>query len=406
MNTDTELLTELLRTAGVIGHSEMDQALQCAKRLEMPLEQALISLKLMTPQQVEPIIEAKNMLAAGKISLPLASQVLRQAQEAEAGFEETLARLKSKPEGQKEFVVDQSDNPLAGYFLASHLINVDQLNQALKEAQAKNFPLGRTLVVNRFVSRWALSEVIDAVRLLKENAITAKQAVQALREAVANHTNVMQTLFESGIYQGSRGETITFVELLVLAGCLSESDYCDLEELELVEKKNIRQIITERNLVEPRLIEMAESLYNMIGNYLKPFQAAEALKQLKTKDITIYQAIAELKPPPQVPQPDLRLGDLLVQSGITTREAIEKIASSTMSKTMVRIGKHLLDAHLISETSLYNALRCQSLFKEGIISSQQAIAALSCAHDEKIKIEDAFLQCKLHVPNRMQWSWL
>ena len=118
------------------------------------------------------------------------------------------------------------------------------------------------------------------------------------------------------------------------------------------------------------------------------------------------QAIAELKPPPQVPQPQLRLGDLLVESGIVSRESVEKVVNSPKSSsTLVRIGKQLLDAHLIDDTNLYNALRCQSLFREGILCAQQTVAALSCAHDEKMTLEDAFAQCGINAPMRMQWNW-
>lgn len=405
MSEDIYIFAQLLEAAGIVDRGDLDEAIKCSRRLEVSLEQALVMLKLVSLERLAPVIIARDMIAAGQVSLPLAHQALLHIGESSISFEEALAQLPAK-QTSGEILPDQMDHPLAGYFIAAQLVKTDQLNQALKQWQATQVPLGRTLVVNRFISRWALGEFIDAVRLMKEGKISSKEAVNALREAVHNQTSVIQILFESGIYQGCRGESLTLVELLVMAGCLRDADYYDLEELEVVEGKNFRQIIAERQLVEAKLMELAESLFNMMGDYLKPFQAAEALRQLKTKDITLYQAIAELKPPPQVTQPDLRLGDLLVQAGITTRESVERVAANTISQTMARIGKHLLDAHLISDTSLYNALRCQSLFKEGIISRQQAIACLSCAHEEKIKLEDAFLQCKLYVPSRMQWSWL
>ena len=405
MAEDIEIFTQLLQASGVINHSDLNEAINCARRLETPLENALVSLKLVDAIRLQPIVTAKNMIAAGQISFPLAQKVLLNVGENEITFEEALAKLKTK-HSSTETLLGQIDHPLAGYILAAHMVTADQLGQALKESQVSQLPLGRTLVLNRFISRWALSEVIDAVRLMKEKRITSTQAVHALREAVRSRSSIMRTLFEAGVFQGCRGETMTMVELLVLAGLLTEADHCDLEELELVEQKPFTQIIAERQLVEPEVMEFAEALFNMIGNYLKPFQAAEALSRLKTKDISIYQAIAELKQPPQIKHSELRLGDLLVKSGIVSRQAVEDAVVNVKNQTLARIGKLLLSAQLISDTRLSDALRCQSLYREGIISEQQAISCLSCVHTEKIKLEDAFLKSKLHVPNRMQWTWL
>jgi len=401
-----EMMSQLLQAAGAIKSDELDHAIKCAKQANQPLEQALLSLKLVSSDQLKPVLEAKQMIESGQVSLMVANQVLLTLGHGDVSFLDAFYKLKDKHESGQTLSAAPSNNPYADYFLAAHLVNLDQLNRALIESQSKNAPLGRTLVVNRFITRWALGEVVNAVGLIKQGKIKGKEAVHALREAITSHTSVIQKLFESGVYKGCSGETITLLELFVMAGCLTEADYFDLEELEVVEHKSFKEIVVERQLIEPRLVENAEALFNMIGTYLKPFQAADALRQLKTKDVSIYQAIAELKPPPQVVLPELRIGDLLVESGVSSREAVEKVVASNARSSLIRIGKLMLDAHLVSDVSIYNALRCQSLYREGIISSDQAVAVLSCAHKDKIKLEDAFSQFNLYVPSRMQWTWL
>lgn len=361
MSEDIEIFAQLLQASGIIEGSNLDEAIRSAKRLQAPLEQALLSLKLVSLKRLEPVLTAKKMIATGRISPQLASKVLMQIGESGITFEEAYAKLATKTTSSLQIA-----HPLADYFLGSHLLNDEQFHQALKESQDKHVTIGRTLVVNHFISHWLLGEVIDIIRLVKNNKLERKEAIKALQEALHSRKSVLQVLFESGSYQGAAGETLTLVELLVMAGYLTETDACDLEELEIVEGKTFAEIIDEHSLVAPKLMGHAEALFNMVGNYLKPFQAAEALRQLKVNDISIYQAIAELKPPPQVPQPELRLGDLLVQTGITTREAVERVAANTMSKTTARIGKQMLESELIDEASLYNALRCQSLLKKAL----------------------------------------
>lgn len=405
MSKELELFSKLLQTAGVFKDSDLIEAVTCAKRLEIPLERALTMLKVASDRKLQPAITAKEMVAAGKISLEEAGRILRQASQHDMSFEDALSnRVTHDP--SLHLSSGKVIHPLAEFLLASKLVTPDQLNQTVHKSQTMNLPLGKTLIVNRFISRWALGEVLNAAYLVKENLITQEQALNLLHDSIQHRISVFQVLFESGNYHIPSADAITLPELLCMADCLTEADCQDIQEHALVEKEGYTQIITKYKLVESTLVESAVSLLEMTGDYLKPFQAAEALKQVKVKKIPIYQAIAELKPPPQVPQPELRLGDLLVEAGIVSREAIEKVvAGQQRLPTQARIGKLLLAAHLIDDTNLYNALRCQSLFRAGIMSAQQTVTSLSCAHDEKLKLEDVFIQYGIYAPIRMQWNW-
>ncbi len=405
MSNEIELFTKLLKAANVVSDSELTEAVNCAKHLEIPLERALTMLKVVSDESIAPAIKAKEMVCAGKISLEEAGNVLKHANQHGISFEDALPK-KDSNDPSLRISGARINHPLAEFFLAPKLVTHDQLNQALHKSQSMDLPLGKTLIISRFITRWTLGEVLNAAYLVKDDKIPREQAVNLLRDAIQHRISVIQVLFESGNFSNRSGDTITLSELLLLGGCLGEADFQDIEERRLTAKKTCHQIIADYKIVESSLLQAADSLLEMVGDYLKPFQAAQALKQVKTNKIPVYQAIAELKPPPQLPPPQLRLGDLLVESGIVSRQSVEKIAASQQpTSTLVRIGKQLLDAQLIDDTNLYNALRCQSLFREGIISAQQTVAALSCAHDEKIKLDEAFSLCGIYAPIRMQWNW-
>ncbi len=411
VTNEVELFSKLLQSAHIVSDAQLSEAAICAKRLEIPLDRAITILKLASQERLKPAITAKEMVVAGQISLDEASHALQLANQNGIPFEDALPKkgnIASATGNHRTIHLSTSKpiHPLAALLLGAKLVSPDQLNQAVQKATDMNLPLGKSLIINRFMTRWVFGQVITAACLIDEGKTTNDTASKLLVDAIQRRMSFIQLLFESGQNCNASGETLTLPELLVMAECLAEADYQDIQERKLIDKKPYVQIISEHQLIESNLLQSAISLLEMIGDYLRPFQAANALKQVAIKKIPVYQAIAELKPPPQVPQPNLRLGDLLVESGIIGRDSVETVISKqNLNSSLVRIGKKLLEAHLIDDSNLYNALRCQSAFREGVISANQAVAILYCAHDEKLKLEDAFTKCGVFAPIRMQWNW-
>ena len=66
--------------------------------------------------------------------------------------------------------------------------------------------------------------------------------------------------------------------------------------------------------------------------------------------------------------------------------------------SQIKAGKRLMAASLIPESSLYKALRCYSLLKEGVLSPDQAVAVLQACKTDAITIEDALMRAGWNVP--------
>ena len=145
------------------------------------------------------------------------------------------------------------------------------------------------------------------------------------------------------------------------------------------------------------------TMLDLVQSYLKPYQAAEALKNVKSKNVGVYQAMAELNPPPQVQTEMMRFGDLLVSAKVADRETIEKIAKE--GDKPVKVGKKLLDANIINDQMLYSVLRSQSLYKEGLLSADQTIELLKMCVKTTLTVDEAIAKLGWTIPIRMQWSW-
>ncbi len=388
----------------MVKEADLADALKTAKRLDVPLERALTMLKYMSDVALKPALEADYLVKNQKIPIELATKALILAKQNGIQLEDALnvlGEIASKSSQHSASAV----NPITSLLVASEIITTEQLGQMTLQAKDSDVPLGRFMLLNRIITRSILTEVLSTQRLVKEGKISIEQAVQALSVANQRRVSVAQVLFEQGEYNESSGETLRLFELLWMTSLLSESDFLDCLELELCRNKTFAHVLVEQQLLSVEAVEAANTLLDMVGSFLKPYQAAEALRSVKIKNISVYQALAELHPPPQLTQKPMRVGDLIVESGIATRENLETLMGENQD-TSIRIGKRLVNAGLISEALLFCLLRCQSLAKEGLLSPDKAIATLKLCKNENISVDEALLKLDLHVPARMHWSWV
>ena len=143
----------------------------------------------------------------------------------------------------------------------------------------------------------------------------------------------------------------------------------------------------------------------MVSNdTLRAYQAAEALKQVRLKEVSVYQAVAELQPPPQVTPPILSMQELLAQAEIATPEQIATVVPAD-EESSIKVGKKVLAAGMVNEATLYVALRCYSLLREGFVSNEQAVQALGNTQKSGGTLDETLVKLNLTLPSRMQWIW-
>jgi len=399
----TDTLAKLLIAARVVKQDELDEALKASKRLDINLARALIMLKFSSEIALTNPLKAEDLVRKGKLSFELAVKALVLARQNSIDLEDAINVMGAVV--TKTQTLPSIANVLSDLLSAAQLLTGEQLGQALQTSRESNMSLGRTLTVNRSVTRWALAEALAALLLVKEGKINKEQAVNALRVAATRRASVTQILFELGQFHEATGESLKLSELIFLAGLIGESDFLECIEVEVTQEKPFGQLVVDLGLLDAKVIESACQLLDMVGSVLKPFQAAEALKQTRAKNIGVYQAIAELQPPPQVPQRSLSLGDLVVESNLVQKEGLEAVLAAGPEDKPVRLGKKLLSAGLLSETTLYASLRCYSLAKEGLMSPDQTIAVLAACKTDNISLEEALQKYSISPPSRMQWSW-
>jgi len=398
----SDALAQLLLGAQMIDRDKLSEAQKSAKRLDVPLDKALLMLKSTSETNLRVALTANEMVVKGKIALDLAIRALIMAKQNGIAFEDAINVMGTVIAKTQQ--ISSVANPLVDLLLGAQLVGPTQIAQLMQQASEAEMSICRTLIVNRCVTRSTLHDVLTALGLIKEEKIDRFKAEGALHTGLKRRLGVLQVLFEQGDLNDCSGETLKLAELVAMTGFLSESDYLDCLEISVCQDKPFGQALLEQNLFSLPLLEAACSLLDMVGNHLRPFQAAEALKQVRAKGISVYQAIAELQPPPQVPQKQISFCQLIVEAGLASKEAVKGVIEDSEAST-VKTGKELLTAAVLSELRLNKALRCYSLFKEGVLSADQAISLLASCKDDLTSIEDALLKAGWNVPARMHWSW-
>jgi hypothetical protein len=398
-----DIFSTLLSEGNVVKQSDLVEAKGIAKELAIPLNKALTMSGVASEGNINLALEAQSLVEQKEISLDLAVRAVRLAVQDNTDLEAAIAALALIHKATQPTV--QLTNDLTALLLAAKLINGDQLGQAIKRSGEAKMLMGHTLVLMECISPSNLAAALHAVLLLRQKLLDDDKAAQGLRYANQRDITIEQALFELGFFTPAAPETMRLSELAYMAGLLSESDLVECLELELFKQKQFGQVLMEQGLISATHLDDAITLQGAVANsILKPYQAATALGRVCKDNINVYQAMAEAQADGLTGH-ELRLGELMVAATVCSQDELDEVIDGTKN-TAIKIGKALLNSGRVKEAMLYNALRCQSLFRQGYFSAQQAIASLKHCQSETVNFDQAMIELNYNVPSRMQWLWV
>ncbi len=399
----TDTFSTLILSTGLVSPPQLEEAKKTSKNLNVPVERSLVMLDMISGFMLGLVQEANELVSNGTVSLDLAVRALRLARQHNMKLKDAIGVLGQvhKKTGRVQTIT----TPVTELLLSSGMITMEQIGRAVAQAQDSGMQTGRILVLNRDVSSWMMTAVLNALLMARDGKIEKDQAKEAISTVGNRRVSIEQALFELGLYVEKEGMTVRIGELVAMAGFVSESDMLECLEIELVKEKQFGQILLEQGLVTSELLEAAIILQDMVASgTIKAYQAAEALKAVREKSVVVYQALAELKPPPQAPQKHISPQDLLVEAGFLDRDTINSLISEEETSS-IRVGKKVLTQGIISEAFLYLALRTYSLFRQGFLSADQAVKALALCKSDNMSLDEVLSKQGWMVPARMQWIW-
>jgi len=395
-------LVPILLGSGVLSRQEVEAGTKLAKELDMELDEALVDAGIAEAEKLEVPIQALKQVEEKRITLDMAIRAVRLVLQNKVSLEDAIKSIEKLH--QATHIVVSATNELTQLLMSAKMLTREEFGNALKQSQDAGMMVGQWLLTDGQLTTKELYTALSAVLLMRETGLDKEKAAQGMRYAKKREITFEQALFELGFFIHPDAKTTRVGELFEMAGLVSVEDMAECLEIELFKKKPFGQILVERGMVTRDQLDSAETLQGSINKgTLRPFQAAEALRKVLKEDKDVYATIAEYQLLHK-PDSNTRLGDLLVESNVCDRDALEKAMAQTDSA--VKIGKLLLDSKLLNEEALYKTLRVQTLMRFGYLPRAQAVELLSLCVKKNISLDDAMEEMSIRVPNRMQWSWV
>jgi hypothetical protein len=259
------------------------------------------------------------------------------------------------------------------------LLKGDQLEELLQLNRTTDLPVGSVLVMSGEISDRILRTAVQAQSMLKDGLATEDQIVHAIqivkKKGLTLNAALKQVRWsrDNDVKSSTLGELLTsskLVDPLKLTKALATSQSSMLP---------LGKVLVLTSAVSRPLLLSTLDIQTKIRN--GQLNREVAISQLCSLRDRIKQVEHNLltRASMQKGGPDLRIGELLVESGIiSTSDLLAALEMSVQGDQ--RVGETLLDLDWITEDKLNAGLELQKLVTCRVLSKEAAIRALTHMH--------------------------
>ncbi len=378
--------------AGLITREELEECLRMSRETGLPVGRMLLVSAKTTETVLQAAVQAQSLLKDGLIDLDSTYKALRIVKEERKSFDNALKQLNI-------IIEDVKINKLGQLLLASNFVTEEQLEEALTGSASTGLPFGRMLVLNGVINEAQLAATLNAQILIRDEKITKEQAIDGLKQARRRQIAVEVPLMEKGFYRVQARDAIRLGELLSLAGLISESQLLNAVELGLISQKPLGQVLIELNLVNEDMLKVALQLQDLVSKgTLRPLQASQVLVQVRETGRSIPDAVALIERGGSSEALDITLKDFLMTVKTVTTEDIQNAFEVSVNNNQI-LGRMLLLAGIIDETTLQAAMRLVFLVKGGLLNIEQAQQAFDYSQRHRATIDEALQELNIQPPS-------
>jgi hypothetical protein len=382
------IIGDLLRGAGLLSAADVNNAVQVATKTQLPVGRVLVMLGLITTEVVQAALHGQSLVRDRLIERDTAIKALCVVSAQRVSFDQALRQIGFLPDD------DEPAQGLGDLLLASELITPEQLADALNRGQHLGLPLGRILVLKGILSQMQIESTLEAQVLLRDEKISHTQALEALRTMRLCECDLTEALMQIGCDIEIPVHKVRLGELFVTAELVSETDLLTALEIGLLEGKPIGQVLIEFGFIADETVVAALRLQTMVSeNNFTVECAAQALRLIATNGYNVAQAVAEVMAPEAENEELVGLLQLLSLAGLVTGEDCHRLLKFRGTSIFNVV---LAETGMMSEEALHVAVRCQLLINHGLLTMDQAIAALHHWRWNGISLND--------VLQNMGWS--
>lgn len=341
-NKNDVKIGELLTGVGVVTSGDLQEAIQIAKRMNLPIGRVIVMSGVITEQNLQYALEAQSLIKDGLLDKDTALASLKSCYKKGQTLQEALVEHKWAPRQ------DRTTNKLGELLIDSNMVSQSQLDAALNISFETGMPLGGTLVLQGVLSAQLLPMVLTAQEQIRDGKITRNEAVENLKSAV--------------MFWAKADEVA------------NKGTYSDMiSELE----PTGRAVATSSGVVKPVTREIPA-----------PPRGPAPRRQVFAPAGAV----------------DLSLVDMMKFSGFCSDQDIYEAVERALTNSEVA-ARLFMATGLLTQPSLDNFLRCRSLIRRGVITQEQALEALSIWQSDGISLDEAFHDLGITIPSNGAPGW-
>jgi hypothetical protein len=375
---------ELLVAANAIKPEVLLEALQVAKKSATPIGRVLMGIGELTERDLQAAIEVQSLLRENCITTDFGIRALNLAIKGCMPLEQAFLKLGWKPPERDTTMGSE----LGQLLLEAGIVDIKILDEALRQSQENNLPLGRCLVLARALSSSLLTSALTAQVLLRDGKISSVQAINGLKSAARKHQTIEMSLQEVGAYRPAK-ETIRVGDLLTSAGLVTEGDKTSAIELGLVKGVPVGQVLVESGTISEPVLDQSLTLQRMVAaGEISGAQAADILKQACSRQVLIQVILEERSSQKTAVAQANNVIPILQKTGILTSSEMQK-AETVSSQLGVTLGEVLLTSGTIGNNLLQSAVQAQDMLADGILKLDQLTKVLQHCHRTGMSFPDA-----------------
>lgn len=273
--------------------------------------------------------------------------------------------------------------------IESGILSKQDLEQAMKTAEATSLPVGRVLVMAGFLSDTEFQSAVQAQSLVRDHLMPLESAVKVLQAVTDERISFQSALEKSGYDMPENPESNKLGELLLAAKVVPR------EQVETAMKTSSGTGLPLGRL----LISLGLLTDEMLSTALFAQQLIRSGKVSRNVAIEGLHAAFERRQPIErrlhfqgfyhgPRRNSIRLGELLVKSDLLLQEEVDDaIEQGIVEKKLV--GECLVENELIDEEMLFNALQLQEMVANETLDIDGAIAALKELHAVHCSLPEA-----------------
>jgi hypothetical protein len=282
--------------------------------------------------------------------------------------------------------------------LQAELVQEHDLMDSVQVAQRVKLPLGRVLIGTGFLSDDMLNAALAAQSLIRDKVVSHEVAVKALKATNERGIGFEEALQELGLHSEHLEFTAKLGQLLVDSGMVSVAQRNEALQTALAAGLPIGRVLVLKRALSNLSAYAALSAQVMIrAASITREQAVEALKTFRTESCTFEAALMNAGYIQSNVSNKVMLGELLIISNqiseVDFLTALEKSLSNDLP-----LGTVLLESGLITKEKLDRTLDVQSKVTEGKITATVAADFLQQEDGESLAVSPGMPEAQMAEP--------